>query len=335
LAKRRSIQYLFALILLVFTFALCEVSFRAYDYVTTPQDNLNMDVWVKKTSKEVEEHPLLGYRRVPNQVVDDLTQADEFGMLNAREALAWEKVDVVGIGDSYIDLARRVFFERFKAHNVKYHSLAIFGYGPGTYNVLMKEYGPKLSPKVYVYSMYLGNDPGDVRRYESWRASGKSWYDYNGGYVFPIERRGPVWGWHLFLGRAKSFVRNLVSRINPDTYGALRGLVIRDDAETVFEYILQAKELARKQDVALLVVIVPRTPSHKPLLDPIAGKLLGLCAGKEIICLDLDPALGDTESRDKYFAPDGHWNEAGMHAAWTYLWDNKLQSLMYSQGATR
>ena len=112
MAKRRSIHYLFALILLVFTFAICEVSFRAYDHVTSLQDNLNMDVWIKKISKEVEEHPLLGYRRVPKQVVDNLTQADEFGMLNERESLAWDKVDVVGIGDSYIELTSRTFFER-------------------------------------------------------------------------------------------------------------------------------------------------------------------------------------------------------------------------------
>ena len=333
MAKRRFIQWIFALILLVFTFSLCEVSFRAYDYVTAPQDNLNMDVWIKKISKEVEEHPLLGYRRVPDQVVDDQTQADEFGMLNAREALAWDKVDVVGIGDSYFELACRIFFERFIAHNVKYHSLAIFGYGPANYNVLIKEYGLKLSPKVYLYSTYLGNDPGDVRRYESWRASGKGWYDYNGGFVFPIERRGLVWGWHLFLGRAKSFVRNLVSRINPDTYGALRALVKRDDAETVFAYVLRANELVRNQDAALLVVILPRTAGHKPLLDPIATKLVGLCTSKEIICMDLDPAFGDVGSRDRFFAPDGHWNEAGMQAAWTYLWDNRLQSLVSSQGA--
>lgn len=335
MAKRRSIQYLFTLILLVFTFALCEVSFRAYDYFTMPQDNLNMDAWIKKTSREVEEHSLLGYRYPPKQVIDEQTQADEFGMRNAREALAWDKVDVAGIGDSYIDNAHRVFFERFKAQDVKYHSLAIFGYGPANYNVLMREYGSKLSPKVYVYATYLGNDPGDVRRYESWRASGKGWYEYNGGYVFPIERRGLVWGWHLFIGRAKSFLRNLVSRVNPKTYSALRGLVKKDDAETVFEYVLQAKELAQKQGAALLVVIVPRTGGHKPLLDPIATKLIGLCAGKEITCLDLDPAFGDVGNRDGLFAPDGHWNEAGMHAAWTYLWNSKLQSLIATQGATR
>jgi len=47
----------------------------------------------------------------------------------------------------------------------------------------------------------------------------------------------------------------------------------------------------------------------------------------------LDPAFGDVGSRDRLFAPDGHWNEAGMQAAWTYLWDNRLQSLVSSQGA--
>lgn len=333
--KRRTIVWFFVLILAIVTFALGEVTFRVYDHFTMPHDNLNMDLWIKKISGEVEEHPLLGYRYPPNYVMDEATHADEFGMRNAREALAWSKVDVVGIGDSYIDNAHRVFFERFDAKGVRYHSLAIFGYGPANYNVLMKDFGQRLSPKIYVYSTYLGNDPGDIRRYENWRASGKGWYDYNGGYVFPIERQGLVWGWRLFVGRAKSFARNFISRVNPDSYSVLRGFVKRDDAETVFEYILQAKEIAAEQNAELLVVIVPRTGSHKPLLDPIASKLINLCAGKEIMCLDLDPAFGDVEGRERLFAPDGHWNDVGMHTAWSYLWNAKLQSFFKTQEVGR
>lgn len=328
LRRRYSIQCAFALILLVSTFALCEVSFRAYDWLTTSQDNLNSDVWIKNISKELEEHSLLGYRRVPNRIVDEMTQVDTFGMLNVREALAWQTVDVVGIGDSYVDLAHKVFFDRFKAYNLRYHSLAVFGYGPANYNVLMNEYGRTLSPKVYIYSVYLGNDPGDIRRYENWRATGKGWYEHNGGYVFPIQRQGLVWGWHLFLGRAKSFATRIISRVNAESYAALRGLVKRDDAETVFEYIHQAKKLAETHQAELLVVIVPRTADHKPLLDPIASKLVGLCAGKGVMVLDLDTAFDDAQNRDALFAADGHWNEAGMHVAWTYFWDTKLRLLL-------
>ena len=322
------IKYLFSLILLVSTFVLCEVSFRAYDYVTTPHDNRDNDVWIQNTSREVEEHPLLGYRYPPGKVLGDFEQADEFGMPNVPEALELDKVDVVGIGDSYVYLANRVFFERFKAHAIRYHSLALFGYGPGTYNIMMREYGPKFNPKVYLYCTYLGNDPGDVRRYESWLASGKSWYDFNGGYFMPIQRKGYVWGWHLFLGRARGFARNVISRVSPETYGALKGLIKRDDSETVFEYAEQANELARRQQIALIVLIVPRMAKQKPFLDPIVTKLIGLCAKNEIACIDLDPAFGDMEDRDRYFASDGHWNEAGMQAAWTYLWDRKLSGLM-------
>jgi len=335
LARRRAVRYAFGAILTLITFALCEVGFRVYDRFTMPPDNLNMDVWIKNISREVQEHPLLGYRYPPLQVIDENTQADQFGMRNAKEVLAWNTVDVVGVGDSYVDNARLVFSEAFKAHGVKYHSLASFGYGPAQYNVLMKDFGSKLKPQVYVYSTYLGNDPGDVRRYETWRASGKGWYEHNGGYLFPIERQGLVWGWRLFVGRTKSFARNLVSRINPDTYGALRGLVKRDDAETVFEYVMQAKQIADEQHAELLVVIVPRTAGHKPLLDPIVSKLIGLCGNKGITCLDLDPSFGEEGGRDRLFAPDGHWNEAGMEMAWKYLWDTKLRSLLAVQGTVR
>src|SRR5437870_2107858 len=161
---QRNITHLFhlirLLIALVITFALCELSFRVYDFVTTPYQNI--DVWVKNTSHDLQEHPLLGYTYPPNKVLGDFEQADEFGMPNVPEALQWDKVDVIGIGDSYVYLANRVFFERFKTHTVRYHSLALFGYGPGAYNVLMREYGSQFSPKVYLYFITTGNDPGDV-----------------------------------------------------------------------------------------------------------------------------------------------------------------------------
>src|SRR5262249_25404493 len=160
------------------------------------------------------------------------------------EALAWDKVDVVGVGDSYIDISHKEVFDLFKAEGVKYHALGLFGYGPPQYNILMKEFGGSLAPKLYVYSTYLGNDPGDVLRYEQWRASGEEWFAHNGGYVFPIERRGFVWGWRLFISRSKGYARGLISRVNPDSYASLRTLMKRDDAEAIFEYALEAKKLA-------------------------------------------------------------------------------------------
>ena len=335
LGRRCAIRLIFGVILTVITFSLCEVGFRTYDHFTMPSDNLNMDVWIKNTSREMQQHALLGYRYPPLHVIDENTQADEFGMRNAREALTWDTVDIVGIGDSYIDNAHRIFFEEFRAQGVKYHSLALFGYGPANYNVLMGEFGAKLTPKIYVYSTYLGNDPGDVRRYEDWRASGKGWYEYNGGYVFPIERQGLAWGWRMFIGRAKSFASNLISRIDPDSYDALRGLVKRDDAETVFEYVVQAKEIAEKQQAELLVVIVPRMEEHKPLLDPIAAKLINLCAGKGIVCMDLDPSFGPVSKRSGLFAPDGHWNETGMDVAWKFIWEKKLAAMLDGSNTIR
>lgn len=322
---RRSIMFVVSLIM---TFVLCEVFFRVGDYFTAAYSAETVDAWVKRISPELEEHSLLGYRRKPNQVLDELTQVDQFGLANSREGLGWQTVDVVGVGDSMMETAQRVFFERFKGQGVRYHSLALFGYGPANYDVLIREFGPKLRPKVFLYAATLGNDPGDVRRYESWRASGKGWYDYNGGYAFQIQRQGLVWGWRLFISRLKESARNVISKLKPDSYAALRNLAGRGDATTVFPYVLQAKELAHKQEAELQVVIVPRTPRDKPLLDPIAKELVSLCTAKQIDCLDLDPAFGPVESREKFFAPDGHWNELGMDAAWTYVWDRNLQSLL-------
>jgi len=309
------------------TFALCEVFFRVGDYLTAAYSAETVDAWVKRISPELEEHSLLGYRRIPNQVLDEVTQVDQFGLANTREGLGWDTVDVVGVGDSMMETAQPVFFKLFKGQGVKYHSLALFGYGPANYDVLVREFGPKLRPKVFVFAATLGNDPGDVRRYESWRASGKGWYDYNGGYAFQIQRQGLLWGWRMFISRVKSFGRSVVSQVNPESYASLRSMVGRDDAQIVFDYILKVMESARKQEADLQVVIVPRTPRDKPLLDPIAAKLVSLCTAKQVDCLDLDPAFGSFEGRERLFAPDGHWNELGMHTAWAYLWDNNLQSV--------
>jgi hypothetical protein len=60
------------------------------------------------------------------------------------------------------------------------------------------------------------------------------------------------------------------------------------------------------------------------------GEIVALCAAKNT-CLYLDPACSDVESRDRLFAPDRHWNEAGMHAARTYLWTGRLQLTLSAQ----
>jgi hypothetical protein len=296
---------------------------------------MNMDVWIRNISMQVQEHPTLGYQYIPMHVFEDGTQADQFGMRNVKEALQDETVEVVAVGDSYIEAASRVFYDQFDRQGAKFHALGIFGYGPANYNIVMKEFGAKLQPKVYVYSTYLGNDPGDVRRFESWRASGKGWYEYNGGYVFPIERQGLAWGWRLFLGRAKGFARNLVSRIGPDSAAALRSMVRQDEAETIFQYVAGAKEIADQQHAELVVTIVPRTAHDKPILDPIAAKLTSLCTAKGITCLDLDPSFGDVSTRGRLFAPDEHWNDAGIEVVWKYLWDEKLHTLLGGERVAR
>jgi hypothetical protein len=325
----RLFRILFAVVLSAVTLALCELAFRGFDRFTNPNENI--DLWVKRTNQELREHPLLGYTYPPGQIRDDGQQIDEFGMPNPPEALQWNHVDIVGVGDSYVQAANKIFLEQFQHQNIRYHSLALFGYGPPNYNILMKEYGSKLSPDVYLYFTYLGNDPGDARRFESWQASGKSWYEFNGGYFMPIERQGYLWGWHLFSGRAKRVARNVVSGISADAYGAFKHVVSRDEAETVFEYVRQASILAQRQKTRLFVFVIPRQTAHKPFYDPIASKLLKLCAENGVSCRDLDPAFGDERTRAGLFAPDGHWNAAGMEIAWRYLWDKDLNSLMPSR----
>jgi len=328
----RLFRTVFYLLLFVVTLALCELAFRGFDAFTNPNENI--DLWVKRTNDQLREHPLLGYTYPPGQRLPDGQQIDEFGMPNPPEALGSNHADIVGIGDSYVQAANTVFFEQFKEHSLRYHSLALFGYGPPSYNVLMKEYGSKLTPNIFLYFVYLGNDPGDATRYENWKASGKGWYELNGGYFMPIERRGYVWGWRLFWGRAKQAARNILSATSTQTYGALKHIVKGDDAETVFNYILQANALARDQKARLFVFVIPRLTAQKPYLDPTASKLLGLCAGNALTCLDLDPSFGDEPTRAGLFAPDGHWNAAGIQVAWTYLWNREVEPLMRSREST-
>ena len=321
----RLFRILFAIALSVITLVLCELAFRAFDAFTNPNDNI--DVWVKKTNQELKEHPLLGYTYPPGDIRPDGQQIDQFGMPNPPEALRWNDVDIVGVGDSYVQAANKVFLEQFGAHHLRYHSLALFGYGPPSYNILMKEYGSKLSPDVFLYFTYLGNDPGDTRRFESWQASGKGWYEFNGGYFMPIERQGLMWGWRLFAGSAKRVARNVISGMSTEAFGALKQVVRRDEAETVFEYVRQANLLAQHQKARFFVFVIPRLPAHKPFLDPIASKLVTLCRENGISCRDLDPAFGDERTRADLFAPDGHWNARGIEIAWRYLWDQDLESL--------
>jgi len=65
LARRRLVRYAFLVILFIVTFAFSEVAFRVFDYVTMPKDNLNLDVWIRNISEQVQEHPSLGYQYRP------------------------------------------------------------------------------------------------------------------------------------------------------------------------------------------------------------------------------------------------------------------------------
>jgi hypothetical protein len=325
----RWFRVVFGFVLAALTIVLCELAFRGFDRFTNP--NQDVDLWVKRTNREVQPHPLLGYTYPPGKMHADGQQTDEFGMPNAAAALASRHADIVGIGDSYVQAANTIFFEQFKAHDLQYHSLALFGYGPPAYNVLLKEYSPTFAPDVVLYFTYLGNDPGDARRFESWQASGKSWYEFNGGYFMPIERQGYVWGWRLFAGRLKRGARNVLSSMSGEAYGALKHVIRRDEAETVFDYVRQANDLARRQNVRFFVFVIPRLPAHKPFLDPTARKFVTLCADNGVACQDLDAAFGDERTRAGLFAPDGHWNAEGIRIAWNYLWNNELEVVMQSR----
>lgn len=281
----------------------------------------------------VKQHPELGYTWIENvKANDDIRfdindieprplSTDEFGVCNPPGAIAQRKqgrpVDIVGVGDSFMEMAANVFYERFRATDQLYYSAAIMRYCPAQYTDMLRSVAIPMKPMTILYGVFE-NDFLEIEDYDNWRRSGIPWFDYHSGTwcgpptgVTPLARflKRTTRGW-------SAFYRVIEARIWGERISTTRpspGQVSR-----VRDEIADAAEIAHSHGIRFLVLLIPskRTAIHGSSPESVEYDRLLRELGDSIQFLDLRPifrAVPDPSTL--YYVTDGHWNDTGCEVA--------------------
>ncbi|MEK7794950.1 MAG: hypothetical protein AAB353_10485, partial [Candidatus Hydrogenedentota bacterium] len=109
---------------------------------------------------------------------------DAWGFIEAEGSIADREagnaVDVVGIGDSFIEHAADTFHDFFAAQGLTYYNLAIHRQAPPQYTIALEKYALPLTPKWIVYGIFE-NDFAETEDFHTWRESGLDWFTFHSG----------------------------------------------------------------------------------------------------------------------------------------------------------
>lgn len=135
-------------------------------------------------------------------VYEPLT-TDEFGVWNAPEAIARrmadEPVQVLGLGDSFMEMAAPGFHRAFAKHEWFYYSLAIHRQAPPQYLRFLQDPGIAMNPDIVLVGLFE-NDFLETEDFDAWTQSGMDWFTYHSGTWFgpppvadPLRRFAHSW----------------------------------------------------------------------------------------------------------------------------------------------
>jgi hypothetical protein len=242
---------------------------------------------------------------------------DSEGFLNIPEAIArvarGEVPDVVGVGDSFLQVADEEFYERFMDAGLLYYSLAMHHQGPPQYNRILMDRGIGLRPGRVLYGI-SENDYADTFDFERWEESGLDWFAFHSGsWCGPPSSGSPA------LDRARRGLRGtwavwraLRANLWPDPPARVDPRVVRD-------YVLEARDAAQAAGIRFTVLIVPSKDSSLDGATPDAARhetLVGLLRESGVEIVDLRSSLAAAPGSPPLFHErDSHWNRAGQKVA--------------------
>jgi len=164
---------------------------------------------VLEIQKHLQHHPDLGFTWKPDIQVEsgivisvkdaefETLSTDRWGFVNPPEAIearvAGRRVHVAGLGDSFVEHAADVFFEKFREAGLSYYNLAIHRQSSPQYNVILESIALELEPNWVVYGLYE-NDFAEAVDYENWRRSGLDWFAYHSGIWCGPPLAATSWG---------------------------------------------------------------------------------------------------------------------------------------------
>lgn len=255
--------------------------------------------------------------------INDMTtpplSTDSFGVINSPDAkkqyAAGGSFDVVGVGDSFMEMAAAPFHERFKQAGYSYYSLAIHRQCPPQYNAQFTAYAADLQQSILLYGLFE-NDFDETQDFQSWQKSGLDWFTYHSGTwcgppigVGVCERflRTHARGWY-------AFARVLDAKYRGENL-SVSGPGIGEIAD-VAEYIANATHVVHETGTRLVLVIIPSKQtaiSGDSLESHAYDTMLELLQRASIEIVDLrKPFHEHPDPASLYYVKDGHWNDNGI-----------------------
>jgi hypothetical protein len=290
-------------------------------------------------------HPEIGFTWKPNiSEYDNITfesqdaetyplSTDEFGFINTPEAIAnrqeKEPVDIVGLGDSFLEHGTHVLTEYFATQNLRYYNLAMHRQSPPQYTDILETIALSLKPKFIVYSVFE-NDFQEVMDYHNWKVSDLDWFTYHSntwcGAPIPQSKTDKLLSTQL---RGYNGLYNVIqSKLMGDALsinGSPDG-----SHELILNEIKRSHYLAQEVNTQFVVLFIPSRDSgiNQPTFEALAYEPLIEelnKAGIPNIQL-ISTFRNNPDPASLYYQINGHWNPKGITIA-----ANTLQEHFKSQ----
>jgi hypothetical protein len=246
---------------------------------------------------------------------------DEWGVINSQEAIqdrvARGSVDVVGVGDSFMEMASETFAHVFKQRGVLYYNLGIHRQSPPQYNLILQRANGSLRPLCVVYGVFE-NDFEEMRDFDAWEYSGLDWFSYHSGYWC-----GPPLGNSVSERFAKKYLKGWTSLYyvlyakEREGKSIVTGPSV-DDVREMKSHIADASDLAQSAGSEFILLLIPskKTMTDGPALESQAyDEILVWAGAQNLRCLDLRPVFLAHKPVELYYEQDAHWNKKGMEVA--------------------
>jgi hypothetical protein len=250
-----------------------------------------------------------------------LLSTDQWGFINSPEAIAEQKagkkVDMIGLGASFMQGASSAFYDFFSLHGLFYYNMATHRHTLPMFNDALKQNAMPLKPSWVIYELNEAS-PALINDYLSWNRSGLDWFTYHSG-----TWSGPAKSTQYDLGPLKRFpkINAIAVAVLKKAYPkpALSTGTAAQQQSRCFTYIAAADSVTRAAGSRMIVLYIPSKETVYYGMSRMSGLIDGLLpmlAAKGIAVLDLRKPFNDTgDPRSLYYAVDGHWNKDGVLVA--------------------
>lgn len=246
---------------------------------------------------------------------------DAHGFINPSESIRavnrGEPVNIVGLGDSFMEHGAYVFHTLFQEAGFSYYSLAIHRQSPPQYLDILEKYAAPLHPQWIVVGLFE-NDFQEAEDYDRWRESGMDWFTYHSGtWCGPPVPTHPVRSFYSDHFRGiDSLLRAVRGRLRTEKI-SFSGPT-ETQIERVVDLLTEIRQRTEAQNMHFLLLLIPGRDTA------IQGDSAASRAYDRVIerfsaetVLDLRPVFASApDPAALYYREDAHWNADGIEKAW-------------------